>query len=80
MIDSIAAVKKVIYDDKAATMDELVKALDANFEGYEVLQQMRSEKKSTALSVNTWPTIQGCMMKFILCALCRLPSISQAGK
>ncbi len=40
MIDSIAAVKKVIYDDKAATMDELVKALDANFEGYEVLQQM----------------------------------------
>lgn len=44
MIDSIAAVKKVIYDDKAATMDELVKALDANFEGYEVLQQMRSEK------------------------------------
>ncbi len=77
-------------------MDELVKALDANFEGYEVLQQMLihapkygnndpyadeiGKKKSTALSVNTWPTIQGCMMKFILCALCRLPSISQAGK
>lgn len=40
MIDSIAAVKKVVYDDKSVTMDELIKALDANFEGYEVVQQL----------------------------------------
>ena len=35
-----AAVKKVVYDDKSVTMDELIKALDANFEGYEVVQQL----------------------------------------
>ena len=40
VIDSIAAVKKLVYDDKVITMDEMLKALDANFEGYEVIQQM----------------------------------------
>ena len=40
MIDSLVAVKKVVFDDKAVTMDELLKALDANFEGYEVVQQL----------------------------------------
>lgn len=40
IIDSIAAIKKFVYDEKKITMDELVKALDANFEGYEPLQQM----------------------------------------
>ncbi|MEN6480039.1 MAG: pyruvate formate lyase family protein [Anaerolineales bacterium] len=37
-IDSLAAIKKVIYDDRAATMDELLAALDANFEGYAPLR------------------------------------------
>ncbi len=37
--DSLAAVKKLVYDQKAVTMDELVQALDANFEGYEPLRQ-----------------------------------------
>jgi len=37
--DSLAAVKKLVYDQKAVTMDELVRALDANFEGYEPLRQ-----------------------------------------
>ncbi len=37
-IDSIAAVKKLIYDEKKYTMAELIKALRANWEGYE---QMR---------------------------------------
>ena len=37
--DSIVAVKKMVYDDGAVTMDELVRALDANFEGYEPLRQ-----------------------------------------
>lgn len=38
-IDSIAAVKKLVYDDKAVSMAQLVEALDANFEGYEALRQ-----------------------------------------
>jgi formate C-acetyltransferase len=37
--DSLAAVKKLVYDQNATTMDELVQALDANFNGYEPLRQ-----------------------------------------
>ena len=33
--DSLAAIKKLIFDDKVLTMDELKKALDSNFEGQE---------------------------------------------
>ena len=38
--NSLAAVKKLVYEDKVLTMDELCKALDANFEGYEDIRQM----------------------------------------
>jgi len=37
--DSLAAVKKLVYDERAVTMDELIQALEANFEGYEPLRQ-----------------------------------------
>ena len=33
--DSLAAVKKVVFDDKKITMAQLIDALDKNFEGYE---------------------------------------------
>jgi pyruvate formate-lyase/glycerol dehydratase family glycyl radical enzyme len=33
--DSLAAVKKLVFDEKVLTMDELKKALDSNFEGEE---------------------------------------------
>ena len=39
-IDSLAAIKKLVYDDKKVTMSELLEALDTNFEGKEVLRQM----------------------------------------
>lgn len=39
-IDSLAAIKKLVYDDRALTMGELLEALDANFEGKEVMRQM----------------------------------------
>ena len=42
--DSAAAIKKLVYDDGAVSMDELVRALDANFEGYESLRQMLLNK------------------------------------
>ena len=35
VVDSLAAVKKLVYEDKKLTMDKLIKALDANFEGYD---------------------------------------------
>ncbi len=40
IVNSIAAVKYLVYDEKKLTMDRLVKALDANFEGYEDVQAM----------------------------------------
>lgn len=36
--DSLAAVEKVVYNDKACTLTELRDALAANFEGYETLR------------------------------------------
>lgn len=38
--DSLTAIKKLVFDDKKITMDELCDALDHNFEGYEDLHQM----------------------------------------
>ncbi len=38
-IDSIAAVKKLVYDDGKVAMKELIDALKANFEGHEALRQ-----------------------------------------
>jgi pyruvate formate-lyase/glycerol dehydratase family glycyl radical enzyme len=42
--DSLAAIKKLVYDERAVSMDELLRALDANFEGYESLRQMLLHK------------------------------------
>ncbi len=38
-IDSLAAVKKLVFDDKSVKMDELLKGLETDFEGHEVLRQ-----------------------------------------
>ena len=38
-VDCLIAVKKFIYDEKKYTMDELMTALKANWEGYEVMRQ-----------------------------------------
>lgn len=37
--DSLAAIKKLVYDEGRIQMDELIQALDADFEGYEPLRQ-----------------------------------------
>lgn len=37
-VDSLLAVKYLVYDKKECTLEELVKALKANWQGYEVLQ------------------------------------------
>lgn len=38
-IDSLAAIKKLVFDDKEISMAELILALDNNFVGYEILQE-----------------------------------------
>ena len=35
MVDSLAAVKKLVYEDKVFTMDQLITMIEKNFEGYE---------------------------------------------
>ncbi len=40
LADSLAAVKKVVFDDKKATMGELIKALKSNWVGFEDLHKM----------------------------------------
>jgi len=40
VIDSLAAIKKLVFDDKKLTMAELLAALDANFDGREVVRQL----------------------------------------
>jgi formate C-acetyltransferase len=37
-VDSLLAVKYLVYDEKACTMDELIRALRDNWEGHELLQ------------------------------------------
>lgn len=41
--DALAAVKKFVLDEKTITADELIRALDANFEGYERLRKKLAE-------------------------------------
>jgi len=38
--DSLAAIKKLVFEEKKVTMEELLEALDDNFEGKEPLRQM----------------------------------------
>ena len=38
--DSLTAIKKLVFEDKKITMDQLCDALDKNFEGYDELRQM----------------------------------------
>ena len=35
VVDSLSAIKKLVFEDKKLTMDEVIKAIDANFEDYE---------------------------------------------
>lgn len=39
-IDSLAAIKKLVFDDKRLTMAELLDATEADFEGYEAIRQL----------------------------------------
>jgi pyruvate formate-lyase/glycerol dehydratase family glycyl radical enzyme len=40
--DSLAGLKKAVFDDRKITMDQLITALDNNFEGYPDIQSMLS--------------------------------------
>lgn len=40
LADSVAAVKKMVYDEKRVNMVELLNAIESNYEGYEELRQL----------------------------------------
>lgn len=40
VVDSLAAIKKLIFEDKTLTMAQLVEAMQCNFEGREIVRQM----------------------------------------
>lgn len=40
VVDSLAAIKKLVFEDKKLDLDELVKALDANWDGFEEMRKM----------------------------------------
>ena len=40
VIDSLAAIKKLVFEDQRLTMAELIEALETNFEGKEAVRQM----------------------------------------
>lgn len=42
--DSLAAIKKLVFDEKKLSMDQLLKAIDVNFEGYEEIRRMLLEE------------------------------------
>lgn len=35
VVDSLVAIKKLVFEDKSITMDQMIKAMENNFEGYE---------------------------------------------
>ncbi len=43
-VDSLAAIKRLVYDDRRLSMDELLAALRANFDGCEELRQVLAHK------------------------------------
>ncbi|WP_368490883.1 pyruvate formate lyase family protein [Clostridium sp. BJN0013] len=40
VVDSLAAIKKVVYEDKRITMDDLIDAISSNFESKEAIRQI----------------------------------------
>lgn len=40
VVDSLAAIKKIVFEEKKLTMAQVIEALEHNFEGYEDVQQL----------------------------------------
>jgi len=43
-IDALATIKRLVYDERQLSMDELLAAMDANWEGYEELRRMLTNR------------------------------------
>lgn len=46
VVDSLAAIRKLVFEDRRITMEELLEALERNFEGREVIRQLLAHAPS----------------------------------
>lgn len=65
LINSMAAVKNLIYDEKKITMKELVEALDDDFQGHEFIQQLCKDAPKYGNDDDCVDSIIGEMYTFI---------------
>lgn len=65
LINSMAAVKKLVYDTKRITMEDMVKALDADFEKYNIIKQLCIDAPKYGNDESIVDDIAGEMFTFI---------------
>jgi formate C-acetyltransferase len=63
-VNSIAAVKDLVFDKKAFTMEELYKAIKANWEGYEDMRKLCLEAPKFGNNIDTVDNIAADLYKF----------------
>lgn len=65
LINSMAAVKHLVYDERSVTMEEMVRALDADFEGYEFVLKLCEKAPKYGNDNETVDAIADEMFTFI---------------
>lgn len=65
LINSMAAVKELVYDKKRISMEELVRALDADFAGYDVIRKLCKDAPKYGNDNEITNEIAGEMFTFI---------------
>ncbi|MBV4430319.1 formate C-acetyltransferase/glycerol dehydratase family glycyl radical enzyme [Clostridium tyrobutyricum] len=65
LINSMAAIKHLVYDTKCISMEDMVKALDADFEGYDIIKQLCIDAPKYGNDEGTTNDIAGEMFTFI---------------
>ena len=65
LINSMAAIRHLVYEEKSVTMEQMVKALDADFVGYEDIQKLCQEAPKYGNDNEMVDDIAGEMFTFI---------------
>jgi formate C-acetyltransferase len=74
--DSLAAIKKLIFDEKRFTMSELIDALDKNFEGYDALHGALLHAPKFGNDIDYVDDIVGDILEFASSVLDRYEGIA----
>ena len=77
MVDSVAAIKKVVFEDRAATLEEVCAACMQNFVGYEDLRtKLQAAPKygndddfADAIAADLWKWFSTCTMRLKMLSL-----------